>query len=205
MIIRPDNRYTRRFNRLTRIVPWTLFLLFGGWLLLSTGISALANPGSETGWAGTLITVAVTGFLCFLLSKAMSGRGFSKLLNRISTRLNRESVIFENPYFGSVELGWDDVEDIRLGEEKGAEGLYFRLKEGSDSLEGNTPLLLRGRELEQAGGYHWRLTPDLYDRPAAGMLALFTNYWQNPAAREELPARNSEKEVKPGIVKNDPA
>jgi len=45
---------------------------------------------------------------------------------------------------------------------------------------------MRGKEREKFGGFHWRMTPDLYDRPAPEMYALIARYWQDQTARAEL-------------------
>jgi hypothetical protein len=108
------------------------------------------------------------------------------MLERIGTQLTPESILFENPYFGRIELFWADINDICLNEEKGQEGIYFKLRENSQSLEDNAPDLLRGKELARAQGYHWRMTPDLYDRPAPELFAFLLRYWLDPVARAEL-------------------
>jgi hypothetical protein len=186
MIIRPDNRYTRRFGKLAQYIPLGVFVLIGGGLVLNGLISTLTDPKATVGWTGIVVVTGVLGVLCLLLSGSMSRRGFSRMLERIGTHLTPESILFENPYFGRVELFWDDITEMRLSEEKGHEGIYFKLREGSDSIENNSSDLLRGKELERAQGYHWRMTPDLYDRPAPELFAFLHRYWHDSAARGEL-------------------
>jgi hypothetical protein len=185
VIIKPDNHFTRRFALMARVLPATVFVLLGGGLLFYT-ILGLLSGSSNDGWVGGLVSFALVGLLCFLMSMMMSRRGFARLLERMSTRLSPESILFDNHYFGSVELNWNDITDVRLCEEKGNEGIFFKLEAGSNTAQDFADLLLRGKDLERAQGYQWRMTPDLYDRSAAEMYAQIIRYWREPSARLEL-------------------
>ncbi|MEI7554544.1 hypothetical protein [Candidatus Chlorohelix sp.] len=185
MIIKPDNRYTRRFALMARVIPAAIFVLLGGGLLFYTALGFFSDSGSK-GWVGGLVSFVLTGLLCFLMSIMMSRRGFDRLLERMSTRLSPESIFFDNRYFGSVQLNWSDITDVRLCEQKGNEGIFFKLEIGSITVQDFADLLLRGKDLERAQGYQWRMTPDLYDRPTAEMYVLITRYWREPSARLEL-------------------
>ncbi len=192
MLIRPDNLYTRRFDRLSRRLPLLAFAVLGGGILLAAVLAPLFN-GGETAWPAIIVVEVTLALLCGLLSLMLSRRGFSRLLAKIGTQLTPGSIIFDNPYFGGVELAWEEITDIKLVETKGQEGVYFKLDETRPSFKEIEPLLLRGREREKANGYHWRMTPDLYDRPPAEMYALLAHYWRNPAERSKLEAEPSKE------------
>jgi len=186
MLIRPDNPYTQRVNRLVRRTPLVAFLVLGGGMLLAALLVPIFAPSTTVPWETIVAVEAVLALLFWLLTFMMSRRSLNKLMARIGTRLSSETIAFENPYFGRVEMGWEDILELKLIETKGSEGIFFRLNEDSEVYQEFEPMWMRGKEREKFGGFHWRMTPDLYDRPAPEMYALIARYWQDQTARQEL-------------------
>jgi len=186
VLIRPDNPYTQRVNKLVRRTPLVAFVVLGGGMLLAALLVPIFAPTTTVPWETIVVVEAILALLCWLLTFMMSRRSLNKLMARIGTHLSPETIAFENPYFGRVEMAWDDILELELNETKGSEGIFFRLNENSEAYQEFEPMWMRGKECEKFGGFHWRMTPDLYDRPPAEMYALIARYWQDQTAREEL-------------------